>query len=187
MKGMWRGAAGIVVLALAGCASSTTGFDYDSRFEAGSELFDTIDAVPFTEDDMPSGPGARGSYEGVAGADIRSADGDITRVIADVTMQADFGAGEITGRMDNWQTGDDELLPGVLELSPGIIEEDDMVAVVSGTLTRDGVQSSVEGLVNGTFRGPQAEGLIADFGGDVTTPGRDDGLIVGQVAVERVN
>lgn len=130
---------GILVLALSACAAVTPPTVTEADFEAAGEVLATaISLNTSTAVEMAAAENA--TYTGKIGSEFSGdADGLMS---GDLTLNADFGAGTITGQasginilMTEETDFEDQLMGGVLTIANGQITGSTMSADLAGTLT----------------------------------------------------
>lgn len=154
----------------------STGASYDDQIIQINDLtFDLADVSPTPADQMPTTGAA--VYEGVVGfsnASPANGIGDYD-MMSDLTLQADFASGAMTGTMDNFNTRNDVDMDGSLTLTEGSITGTNFTANAIGSFT-EGTTAEIWDLdVVADFMGASgsaiegtANGTISN-GGSVTT------------------
>ena len=190
------------VSALAGCssiedlfASSDDANDTDdvpvetfSSFDG--QIIERLDYVRLGEDldatetdDMPSSGAV--AYNGVAGFSYNApAEGvEDYEAMADVTLQADFEHGDVTGTFDNFNTVDDEEMAGTLTLTEGEITDNTMAANAIGSFDNgtDAVLWNLD--MNGEFLGDEGEYIYGTANGTADNGGSSVTDVFGEFAV----
>lgn len=150
---------------------------YDDQIILINDLtFDMTEVSATPADQMPTTGAA--VYEGVVGfANTTPANGNISEydMMSDLTLQADFASGAMTGTMDNFNTRADVDMNGSLTLTEGTITGTNFTANAIGAFT-DGTTAEIWDLdvvadfmgASGTAIEGTANGTISN-GGSVTT------------------
>lgn len=193
------------MLALSGCAawdalfkedepSETTDTTDDDTVEALAASFDdqaisALDFMRLNEDlsvtdasDMPTTGSA--AYAGVAGFnyDARATGLEDYDVMADVTLEADFDDGDVTGTFDNFNTFDDQVLDGELTVTEGTIDETSVTGNAIGSFV-DGEDAALWDLeINGDFLGNDGENIFGTVDGTISNGGSDETQVFGDFA-----
>ena len=120
----------------------------------------------------------RAEYDGVVGMAFGGAPASLqnAEMIGDLDLDANFGAGTITGEMDDFNTRDGRELRGELRLSNGAIRGSGFSANAGGTLTGGAsAPGRVDATIGGEFLGEGASALSGSGSG--TSAGGEVGLI----------
>ena len=159
---------GLALLAgLAACSGSSddpvtfTSLDAD-RTEIMGEL-----AASTPTATMPTSGGA--TYEGVSAfktgsAATAAADMDF---LATTVLSADFGANEINADFYEFRDPAGNELVGNFKVEDGTITGNTLTGDVNGSYAQNGNVGTLDGTLNGTFHGPDAELITGDVTGNV--------------------
>jgi hypothetical protein len=188
------------VSAVAGCSEIQALFeDDDDAMDEPVETFSSFDGqvvegldfIRLAEDldatetsDMPTS-GSVG-YTGVAGFAYDAAPAGNAasyEVMADVSLQADFEDGDITGTFDNFNTVDDMAMDGSLTLTEGTINGAMMTGNAIGDFV-DGTDAVIWNLeVAGEFLGDDGEYIYGIANGTADNGGSEVTDVFGEFAV----
>lgn len=155
---------------------ATSGNSYDDQIIMINDMtFDNSTMSNTPGDQMPTTGMA--TYEGVVGFSYTSPANGIGDydVMSDLSVQADFGSGGVTGTMDNFNTRDDVDLNGNLTLTEGEIQGTNFTANAIGSFS-DGTTAELWDLdvvadfvgANGTALQGTATGTISNGGSENT-------------------
>ena len=146
-----------------------------------------MEAVRGVRPDMPTT--GTGTYRGVAG--FAAGNGNYGPAMSDATLvaqaelNADFGAGKISGDLTNFRDDQNQAIAGRVQIrdghrtGPSANTYND--AVVVGSLTLDGTPSEVRGRMDSQFRGADAQMI----NGNIRNLKIGDQDYTGRVLVER--
>ncbi|SMY07086.1 hypothetical protein [Flavimaricola marinus] len=156
--------------------SGGTGASFDDQFLLIDDLNFELSELSNTPSDQMRDSGTA-TYEGVVGFSNDSPAVSISDydMMSDLTLQADFGTGAMTGTMDNFNTRGDVDMDGSLTLTEGEIKGTNFTANAIGSFT-DGTDAEIWDLevvadfigANGSAIEGTAQGTISN-GGSVTT------------------
>lgn len=120
----------------------------------------------------------RVEYDGVVGMAFGGAPASLqtAEMIGDLDLDANFGAGTITGEMDDFNTRDGRELQGELRVTNGTISGSEFSGNAGGTLTGGAsAPGRVNATIGGEFTGQGASALAGSGSG--TSAGGNVGLI----------
>ena len=111
------------------------------------------------------------SYSGYMGVDV-----GYNEVIGDLSMSVDFASDSVSGSARNFISASNIAYTGDLTLTGGFIDrtadtalgDPHLLADVDGTLTSDGIASTVDAQLRGTFQGPGRDIVSGYVSGTVT-------------------
>ena len=188
------------VSAVAGCSEIQALFESDddttdvpvetfSSFDG--QIVDALDFIRMGDDldatdasDMPTS-GSVG-YTGVAGFAYDEAPGGNAanyEVMADVSLEADFEDGDITGTFDNFNTVDDMEMDGSLTVTEGTIDGTTMTGNAIGDFV-DGTDAVIWNLeLAGEFLGDEGEYIYGIANGTADNGGSEVTDVFGEFAV----
>lgn len=188
------------VSAVAGCSEIQALFEDDddtmddpvetfSSFDG--QIVDGLDFIRLAEDldatdeaDMPTSGSV--AYAGVAGFAYDEAPAGNAanyEVMADVSLQADFEDGDMTGTFDNFNTVDDVEMDGSLTLTEGTIDGATMSGNAIGDFV-DGTDAVIWNLeVAGEFLGDDGEYIYGIANGTADNGGSQVTDVFGEFAV----
>lgn len=190
------------VSAVAGCSSIEDLFNSNNDNESTDEPVETfssfdgqiVEGLDFIRmgggldstdaSDMPTS-GSVG-YAGVAGFAYDEAPGGNAanyEVMADVSLQADFEDGDMTGTFDNFNTVDDMEMDGSLTLTEGTIDGTSLAGNAIGDFV-DGTDAVIWNLeVAGEFLGDEGEYIYGIANGTADNGGSEVTDVFGEFAV----
>lgn len=132
--------------------------------------------TPFAN--MPTN--GKATYTGVAAySDVLNAKYIVenAEVVSKVTLNADFAADEISGKLDNFRDYENKAIAGAVDIKNGKIQGNTIKADLSGQINVTGQgNSSVNGSLAGGFAGPNADAIIGGLNADVSNVGEIYGV-----------
>lgn len=144
------------------------------------------DKVTSTED-MPRRGSA--SYSGVAAFTENGQaqfDGSNATMTSDITIEAHFGSGEVTGEFSNFDAADDRHVAGSVPLKQGAISGNTLAANVTGPIRIDDVRHDVDVKLGGVFVGDRHQAIAGVFDGELTNSSNGNVTsLTGVVGTER--
>ena len=188
------------VSAVAGCSEiqdlfesddDTTDVPVETFSSFDGQIVDALDFIRMGDDldatdasDMPTS-GSVG-YTGVAGFAYDEAPGGNAanyEVMADVSLEADFEDGDITGTFDNFNTVDDLEMDGSLTVTEGTIDGTTMTGNAIGDFV-DGTDAVIWNLeLAGEFLGDEGEYIYGIANGTADNGGSEVTDVFGEFAV----
>lgn len=202
MENSVRFTGAIAVLGLlAACSGSGSGSDAGSTPGTGSGTGDgpsfsalSAEAMSLMEQsedstatpvaDMPTSGSA--SYSGVAGfAEGRNAGTDDVVIMSELSMEADFASGEVTGEMGNFRDDENNALSGSMEIQNGEISGNELSGNVDGEVTYGGTVGTVDLDMRGEFSGEEGSLLGGSMSGPAYNQSGEDTYITGFFGAER--
>lgn len=134
-----------------------------------------IQADPTPIENMPRSGSA--SYSGVAAYaendDIQFDDSGVTilnaSIVSDVTLETNFGTGDVTGDFSNFKAADGRVINGSLPLDEGKITDNFLTADVDGTMRVDGDRNDIDARMAGVFLGERYNAITGAFVGEMTS------------------
>ncbi len=164
---------GLCLAVLAGCGGAATGVEPPPlgaavRMASFDTLASRLEDLEFTET-LPSSGSA--VYEGYLGATASLPGGDAVFLLADATLEARFGDGEMSGAFTNLISSVGTRVPGSVAVSNGIIGPSGIDALVAGSFTYGGAGYAVSGTLSGAFLGTSAGAMVGVVDAGLTGPG----------------
>ena len=163
----------------------TTGAGYDDQIITTLDLMTALEGSSITPSDQIPTSGSVG-YTGVVGFS-EEAPGDILTydMMADLSLQADFGTGAVTGTMDNFNTRDDVDMNGSLTLTEGQVAGTGFTANAIGAFT-DGTTAEIWDLdVNADFVGAGGSGIMGTATGTISNGGSETRDVFGDIVAQQ--
>lgn len=121
----------------------------------------------------------RAEYDGIVGLAFGGAPASIERadMIGELDLEADFGAGTISGEMDDFNTRDGRELEGELRIRDGRITGSGFSGTATGSLTGSpGAPGAIDASISGDFLGSDADAITGT--GTGTSAGGTVGLVL---------
>lgn len=151
-----------------------------------------INDLTFSNSTMSNTPGDQMptssviAYEGVAGFSFDDPAGGIGDydVMSDLSLEADFGTGAVTGSMDNFNTRDDVDLVGNLTLTEGEVQGTNFTANAIGSFT-DGTTAELWDLdIVADFVGANGTAVQGTAVGSITNGGTINSEVFGDLIAQ---
>jgi hypothetical protein len=165
---------------------------FQQAVATNAALADRLDAAGETPDATVNARTGTATYNGLAGFVFDAASKGVTsatvddedlEVIAALQLTADFDNDAINGTMSDFMDSNSEALTGSATIIASSIINNDIIVPFNGSVTVGGTTENMNGVLEGTFMGPNAEGISGDIDG-MSNSGTA-GSLIGLWAVEQ--
>lgn len=165
---------------------TTAGGAYDDQIIQSLDLMFALEGSSITpSDQIPTSDTA--SYSGVVGFSNDSPAQNVAEydMMSDLSINADFASGEISGTFDNFNTRDDVALNGSLTLTEGQVAGTGFTANAIGAFT-DGTNAEIWDLeVVADFVGAGGAGIVGTANGTISNGGSDTSDVFGDLIAQQ--
>ena len=181
----------LVAGGVSACSDGAGGSDdapsFDELVSEGLALEERYEDSSLTSvADMPTSGSA--TYDGVVGYSTSTSDPDAIianpETVSSLTLTADFGSSDISGRAYDFQNADGSDVSGDLEITGGSISGNEFGANIDGTLNQAGTTISYDGELAGGFVDEDAGAVVGGGAALATTEDGDQFAVYGVFAAD---